>query len=117
MARIRLRLDPTLLENPVTDLIIVIPDLLAERSKGLIEDDGFDYIDSPTCTYLVISLRVSQVEAALSCILHLIENERIEDNDLRPASVIVVDDNDERRVVYPPGFSGPLLIDRSGLQP
>jgi hypothetical protein len=106
------RLDPRLLENPDADIRYRLPDLLAERSGGVISDDGYDYVGEPPL--LVVFLKASKLKPALACILDVIENTRVLDNDLRPAAVVAVEREGGHEVVYPPGFAGPFLAGNSG---
>lgn len=109
MAAIVVRLDPRLLDNPDTDIRYQLPDLLAERSGGVITDDGYDYVgDVP---WLVLFLNASDLTPALACILEVVQNVRVLDNDLRPASVVAVEIENGHEVVYPLDFSEPLLLD------
>ena len=44
MPTIALRLDPRELINPDLDIRYALPDLLVERSGGVLSDDGYDYV-------------------------------------------------------------------------
>jgi hypothetical protein len=44
MTKLVVRLDPRRLDNPDADIRYLIPDMLAERSAGVISDDGYDYV-------------------------------------------------------------------------
>jgi hypothetical protein len=107
MASIVVRLDPRRLVNPDTDIRYLLPDLLAERSAGVIGDDGFDYVGETPL--LVLFLKASDLERGLACVLDVVENVRVLDNDLRPAVVVAVEREGGREVVYPPQFAGPFL--------
>jgi hypothetical protein len=107
MHTIVLRLDPGRMDNPDLDIRYVLPDLLSERSAGVITDDGYDYVgDRP---YLVLFLKVTVLEPAVACVRDVIENVRVLDNDLRPAIVAAVEHEDRHEVIYPAGFDGPFL--------
>src|SRR5262245_26361376 len=107
MATVIVCLDPRLLDNPDADIRYMLPDLLAERSVGIIADDGYDYVgDAPL---LVVFLKVSELKRALACVLNVVENVRLLDNDLRPAAVVTVEREGRHEVVYPPDFTGPFL--------
>jgi hypothetical protein len=107
MHNIVLRLDPRLMENPDLDIRYVLPDLLSERSAGVISDDGYDYVgDRP---YLVLFLKATASDPAITCIRDVIENVRVLDNDLRPGIVAAVEREDRHEVIYPAGFEGPFL--------
>jgi len=105
--RIVLRLDPRLLANPDADIRYQLPDLLAERSAGAIVDNGYDYVGEPPL--LVLFLNVIEVEPAMACILDVVENVRLLDNDLRKAVAVAVERAEGHEVVYPRGFTGSFL--------
>lgn len=107
MEQILIRLDPRLLANPDADLRYELPDLLAARSNGAIADDGYDYVGEPS--QLVLFLKVSDVELAIKCILDVVENERLLENDLRPAATVAVKTIEGYEVVFPVGFTGAFL--------
>jgi hypothetical protein len=107
MATVVVRLDPRLLDNPDTDIRYRLPDLLAERSAGVITDDGYDYVGEGPL--LVLFLKASDLKAALRCLLDVVENFRVLDNDLRPAAVVPVEREGGHEVVFPPDFTGPFL--------
>jgi hypothetical protein len=104
MPTIYLRLDPRKLENPDLDLRYVIPDLIAERSCGLVKGDGYDYVgDVP---YLLLFLKTTDIEQGLLWVLSTLEHEVVMGNDILRASVVAVE-RDERKVVeYPKDFQG-----------
>jgi hypothetical protein len=106
MPTIVLRLDPQLLENPDTDLRYRLPDLLTERSGGLISDDGYDYVGEKP--FLVLFLKTSDLEPALACVLEVVQKVRVLDNELR-STVVAVRGTSGYEVVYPTKFSGPFL--------
>jgi len=107
MATVVVRLDPRLLDNPDADLRYTLPDLLAERSAGVITDDGYDYVGK--APLLVLFLKASDLKPALACVLDVVENIRVLDNDLRPATVVAVELGGGHEVVYPPDFAGQFL--------
>jgi hypothetical protein len=102
-----LRLDPQLLENPDLDIRYVLPDLLAQRSGGLISDDGYDYAGSGNV--LLLFLRTTNLGPALACVLDVIQNVRVLENDLRRGVVVAIQRKSGHEVVYPPEFEGPFL--------
>src|SRR5436305_1272890 len=81
MPTVVVRLDPRLLRNPDADLRYHLPDLLAERSGGVIRDDGYDYVGEGPL--LVLFLKASELEPALACVLDVVQNARVLSNDLR----------------------------------
>jgi len=81
MKTITIRVDSSTLDNPDSDIRYHLPDLLAQRSGGVISDDGYDYVgDKP---FLVIFVKSSSLDPKLACILDVIENVRVMGNDLR----------------------------------
>jgi hypothetical protein len=107
MHTIVLRLDPQLLDNPDADIRYRLPDLLAQRSAGLISDDGYDYVGEQP--FLVLFLKAAKLKQALASVVDVVENVRVLDNDLRPAAVVAVERKGKYEVVYPPGFKEPFL--------
>jgi hypothetical protein len=107
MHTILIRLDPRLLSNPDLDIRYVLPDLLAERSGGVITDDGYDYVgDRP---FMILFLKVADLDSAIETILDLIENIRVLGNDLRQGSVVAIRRDGHDEVVYPIGYTEPIL--------
>jgi hypothetical protein len=107
MDRIVIRLDPQQLDNPDTDMRYVLSDLLSERSDGLIEDDGYDYVGNEPL--LMLFFKTSQLEPALTCVVDVVENVRVLDNDLRRGAVVAVERDGNHEVVYPRGFEWAFL--------
>jgi hypothetical protein len=107
MPTVVVRLDPRWLDNPDADLRYVLPDLLAERSAGALRDDGYDFVGE--APWLVLFLQAAELGPALACVLDVVENVRVLDNDLRPAAVVAVEREGGQEVVYPPEFAGPFL--------
>lgn len=107
MASIVLRLDPRRLDNPDADIRYVLPDLLAERSGGIVSDDGYDYVGEESL--LVLFLKATDVKPAIAFILDVVQNVRVLENDLRPAVVVAVEREDGHEVVYPTDFAGAFL--------
>lgn len=108
MATIAIRLDPARLANPDTDIRYSLPDILAERSGGSIEDDGYDYVGPQS--YLVVYLKSSRLEQDLSVILDVIESVPIAGCILKSGAAIAIEEvGGGWRVVYPPDFEGPFL--------
>jgi hypothetical protein len=107
MHTIVLRLDPRLLDNPDLDIRYLLPDLLAERSGGVIADAGYDYVgDHPL---LLVFLKAASHRPALACILDVVENVRVLNNDLRRGTAVAVEREGGHKDVYPPDFEGPFL--------
>jgi hypothetical protein len=103
MDTIAIKLEPALLTNPDLDIRYTLPDLLAERSERVIQDDGYDYVGRPASSgnALVIYLKVTELERAKKCIIDVITNVRVLDNDLRRAATVAVQRGDKFEVIYP----------------
>lgn len=99
MNTIAIKLDPARLTNPDTDMRYTLPDLLAERSGVVIKDDGYDYVGQSDT--LVLFLTVSDLARATACIIDVIANVRVLDNDLRTAATVAIQRDDKFEVVYP----------------
>lgn len=84
MPGVSLVLDPSKLTNPDLDLRYLLPKLLAERTGGAVEDDGYDYDDEGR---LVIYVTVDDVDRWLPSITAVLEGETLLGNDLH--SVVV----------------------------
>jgi hypothetical protein len=110
MTTLVLSLNSVALANPDLDIRYVLPDLLAERSGGAIEDDGYDYADDPRT--LLLFLRTTDLNAALACIRDVIENVPVLGNDLRPATVVAVKRPKGYEVVYPVDYRGSIPVTR-----
>lgn len=108
MPTIAIQLDPALLDNPDLDIRYELPDLLAERSNGLIRDMGYDYVHDSQL--LALFLETTDVEAALVQILEVINNVRLLENDLRSGTVVGVLRDNRYDVVYPPSFAGEFHV-------
>ena len=107
-----IRLDPAKLLEPDLDLRYEIPDLLAERSAGLIKDDGYDYERHGTA--MQIYLWTSDLNSAVPQVIAFLETEHLHGNRLAEAAQVGISEADasatrEFRVVYPPGTSGFIL--------
>jgi hypothetical protein len=107
MSRIVIRLDPQLLANPDLDIRYQLPDLLAKRSGGIITDDGHDYAGLQPL--LILFLKASNLELALACVLDVIENVPLLDNNLRQSAVVAIGNHEVYEVVYPKDFTGQFL--------
>jgi hypothetical protein len=104
MAHIIIWLDPGHLTNPDLDIRYVLPDLLAERSGGLIKDDGYDYASDRRA--LLLFLKTDNVEESLPYVIDVIEYVPVLDNRLAPAATIAVACSDGDEVVFPKEFKG-----------
>jgi hypothetical protein len=102
------RIDPQLLENPDADIRYVLPDLLAERSSGIITDDGYDYMGETPL--LMLYLQVSDLQLALACILDIVQHVRVLGNNLEQAVVVAIKNDNDYEVVYPLNFTGSFMV-------
>jgi hypothetical protein len=107
---VAIRLDPSLLENPDADIRYRLPDLLVERSGGLLADDGCDSVGEQAL--MVVFLRAAERRPALACVVDVVEDVAVLGCLLRPGAVVAVEHLDGCEVVYPPGFAGPFLPDQ-----
>ena len=96
---IAIKLDPGLLANPDADMRYTLPSLLEERSGGVIESDGYDYLDPSNI--MVVFLKVSDLARATACITDMIANVRVLENDLRTAATVAVQRGEKFDVIYP----------------
>jgi hypothetical protein len=108
MGTIALKLDPELLSNPDLDIRYTLPDLLAERSGGTIENDGYDYVGPSSA--IVVFLKVSDETRAIACITDVIANVRVHENDLRQAATVAIERGAKFEVIYPPGSGEEFLL-------
>ena len=109
MPSIVIRLEPEKLLNADLDLRYEIPDLLAERSGGLIKDDGYEY--EARGNAMQIYLRTPDLESAVPQVVAFLETEHLHGNRLADAAQVGISEADasvtkEFRVVYPPGTTG-----------
>jgi hypothetical protein len=108
MDTIAIKLEPTLLANPDADMRYRLPDLLAERSGGMIEDDGYDYVGPSNA--LVVFLRVSDLEQAWAVIHDVVTNVRVLDNDLQGAATVAIQRGEKFEVIFPPDNQEEFVI-------
>jgi hypothetical protein len=108
METIAIKLDSARLTNPDADMRYVLPDLLTQRSGGVIADDGYDYI-GPSNT-MVVFLKVSDLEKGTACINEVISNVRVLENDLRNAVMVAVQRGDKFDVIYPVGSRDEFVV-------
>jgi hypothetical protein len=106
---ILIRLEAGELDNPDLDIRYRLPDLIAERSHGLVSRDGYDYAREdrePGTRALVLFLWTKELKPALDCVLSVIENERVLGNDLRKGTTVAVATLQGNRVIYPRNYQG-----------
>jgi hypothetical protein len=106
MQTIALRLDPGNLANADTDLRYALADRICERSAGILAEDGWSYEGEPP--FLLVFLQTIDLAAGLACVLDVVENIRVMDNDLRHGCVVAIQRDNGYEVAYPPGFIEPF---------
>jgi hypothetical protein len=111
MPTILVRLEPSRLRDPDSDLRYEIPDLLKERSLGAIIDAGYDY--EADTQAMQIFLRTSDVDAALVQVIALLEHEPLHGNELASAAQVGVSPDEpgasrDFRIVYPTNLAGTI---------
>jgi hypothetical protein len=99
MGTIVIKLVAEALANPDLDIRYALPDLLVERSGGVVRDDGYDYASDGAA--LLIFLRADRTEEAVASVIDVIENVHVLGNDLRSAAAVTVEDAGRSEVVYP----------------
>jgi hypothetical protein len=105
MATIIVQLDPTLLENPDLDIRYKLPDLLVERSSGLLQDVGYDYAGEPSTPCLLLLFETEAAQQAVPVIVDVLRSERVLGNNLSDVPV-AIQDGEQFRVLHPPNFQG-----------
>lgn len=103
MQTIILKLEPGKLENPDLDLRYRIPDRIEEVSGGVIQDNGYDYLEHDA---LGIWLQTESAEEAYPVIVKLIQEEHFLGTDLSQSMEILIseqecDEMGNCRLVYP----------------
>ena len=91
MHTITLKLNPAKLANPDLDIRYVLPNLLAEKSELLIQEDGYDYEEDGTDA-LLLYLQTMNLEKALICIYDVMANVKVLGNNLNDAIEIIIDE-------------------------
>jgi hypothetical protein len=96
-----LELDPAKLKNPDLDLRYVLPDILVEKSAGLLSDGGYDYSESK---HLLLFLKTTDPDRGLTCVLDVIQHQIVLENHLAEATSIFLDDASGSlpKLVFPP---------------
>jgi hypothetical protein len=104
MSTIFVRLDPRKLQNPDLDIRYVLPELIAEKSCGVVSDDGYDYVGE--IPYLLLFLNSEDMDKGMLCALDTLKRESVLGNDLLQAAVVAVERDGQKVVVYPKNFQG-----------
>src|SRR5215813_3752830 len=110
MTSIVIKLSSRTLPNPDLDLRYVIPDLLKERSAGIIRDDGYDY-GSNDSSNLYLFLTTDNLDKAVACITEVVDHETVLDNRLADHVVVAIREGESFKVVYPASYNGTFAIE------
>lgn len=89
MTSIELRIDPSKLANPDLDIRYVLPDLIAERSRGKIRSTGYDY-EGDVFSCMILYFEAEDPSEAIAIIQNILKNETVLENSLRLASSVRV---------------------------
>lgn len=109
MQTIIIVLHPEKLKNPDLDLRYCIPDRLEEVSGGMIQDNGYDYIDTEEGQPgppLGLWLETESASQSWPTVLSLFQQEKFKGNDLSLSAEIFISENDtadlkDCTLVYP----------------
>lgn len=97
MQTIIVLLNPGKLENPDMDLRYCVPDRIQEVSNSVIQDNGYDYIDSEEGQpgpLMGIWLETENASENWTMISELFQNEKFKGNDLSKSAQIYISEND-----------------------
>lgn len=98
MQTIVIVLNPAKLENPDLDLCYCIPDRIEEVSNGIIQDNGYDYINDKEKqsgpSLLGIWLKTESAVENWPLIMKLFQDETFMGNDLSMSAEIFISEND-----------------------
>lgn len=101
---VRIKISPERLENPDLDIRYRLPDLIVEKSDGLVEDGGYDYMNDENNTMLIY-LETAHIDFTVKKILDVIETNEILGNNLKKSIEIEVEketNSDRFESVYKP---------------
>jgi hypothetical protein len=112
MPSVVIRIDPARLTDPDADLRYELPDMLSERSGGLVESEGYDYEPEGV---MQIYLDTADADLAVRHVITLLENEHLRGNHLARAAQIGVSEAYtaeacEFQIVYPRGVEGVIHV-------
>lgn len=97
MQTIIVLLNPGKLENPDMDLRYCVPDRIQEVSNSVIQDNGYDYIDTEEGQpgpLMGIWLETENASENWTMISELFQNEKFKGNDLSKSAQIYISEND-----------------------
>ncbi len=102
MQTIIIVLNPTKLENPDLDLRYCIPNRIEEVSNGVVQDNGYDYIDTDGrmsgSSLLGIWLKTESASENWPLIVKLFQDEKFMGNDLSVSAEIFISENDTENI-------------------
>jgi len=96
MQTIIVLLNPGKLENPDMDLRYCVPDRIQEVSNSVIQDNGYDYIDTEEGQpgpLMGIWLETENASENWTMISELFQNEKFKGNDLSKSAQIYISEN------------------------
>ena len=91
MQTIIIVLDPTKMENPDLDIRYILPERIEEITKGLVKDNGYDYLPDNS---MGIWLDTDDAEKNVKAVIELLMSEKILDNNLINSAEIYVSELD-----------------------
>ena len=103
MQTIIIVLDPKKMENPDLDIRYILPERIEEITKGLVKDNGYDYLPDNS---MGIWLDTDDAEKNVKAVVELLSSEKILDNNLSNSAEIYISETDcaeldKCRRVYP----------------
>jgi hypothetical protein len=104
--RIVLRVDPTRLANPTVVVREVLPDVLAEYSRGSIHFE--DCRPSADKQALLLFLWAEVLDEGGECVKHVLENTPVFDDNLRRAVTVALETDGRYEIIYPPNHTRPF---------
>lgn len=95
MQTIIIILNPEKLKNPNADLRYYVPDRIEEVSNGMIQGNGYDYLDCQGAGSLMgIWLKTESASENYPIVVNLFQKEKFLDNDLSLSAEIYISEND-----------------------
>ena len=103
MQTIIIKLYPEKLENADLDLRYLVPDRIEEISNGLVQDNGYDYLENNA---MGLWLKTESAISTYPMIIKLFREEKIIENDLSLSAEIYISEKDTDelencRLVFP----------------
>ena len=87
-------LNPGKLENPDTDLCYEVPEQIEKFSKGIIVENGYDYIENGRNDLMGIWLETENAAENWKIVLQLFQKRMILQNDLSASAEIYISEQD-----------------------